>query len=73
MRLVCFYIKQKNKIKVEVRDHFPDLVAFVQSCRYHMKKKKLDKQEVFRIKKFLPKVKECIQQGEVESSNVCFN
>jgi len=47
------YKKNKNK-KVEVRDHFPDLVAFVQSCRYHMRKKKFDKQEVFRIKKFLP-------------------
>jgi len=68
-----FLHKTKNKRKVEVRDHFPDLVTFVQSCRYHMKKEKFEKQEVFRIKKILLKVKECIRQGEVESSNVCFN
>jgi len=68
-----FLYKTKNKKKVEVRDHFPNLVAFEHSCRYYMAKKKLDMQEVFRIRKMLPKVKECIQQGEVESSNVCFN
>jgi len=68
-----FLYKTKNKKKVEVRDHFPNLVAFEHSCRYYMAKKKLDKQEVFRIRKLLPKVKECIQQGEEESSNVCFN
>jgi len=65
--------KTKNIKKVEVKDHFPDLVAFEHSCHYHMAKKKLDMQEVFRIRKILPKVKECIQQGEVESFNVCFN
>ena len=71
-----FLTKTKNAKGVKMEEHFPVLSLFYTSARLHMSKKDesgFTDQEVFRLRKLLPKVKRQMNKDDDgKNSSVCF-